>query len=257
MTLTLSSQEMLRIWEVGLGQHPIHQALLILAVAFPEVPRDELARLSIGQRDRYLLSVRAATFGARFAALASCPQCREQVECALDMAALGVVSGITAEGLPAQSEVPALSHPLQLMRVDGYEVQFRVPDSHDLAAIANAQDVGDARNRLVRCCFMQTSCDGRPIAVDALPVSVIEQVTAQMVECDPLAEVQLELCCPACRHSWQSVFDITTFLWHEISTEAKRLLRQVHTLALAYGWREVDILSMSAARRQMYIEMVT
>ena len=35
-----------------------------------------------------------------------------------------------------------------------------------------------------------------------------------------------------------------------------RLLRQVHTLAMAYGWREIDILSMSALRRQVYLEML-
>jgi hypothetical protein len=30
----------------------------------------------------------------------------------------------------------------------------------------------------------------------------------------------------------------------------------VHTLAQAYGWREVDILSMNAWRRQAYLEML-
>jgi hypothetical protein len=33
-------------------------------------------------------------------------------------------------------------------------------------------------------------------------------------------------------------------------------LREVHTLAWAYGWREADILAMSPARRQFYIELV-
>ena len=42
----------------------------------------------------------------------------------------------------------------------------------------------------------------------------------------------------------------------ELATQAKRLLREVHFLARAYGWREADILAMSARRRQAYLEMV-
>jgi hypothetical protein len=34
-------------------------------------------------------------------------------------------------------------------------------------------------------------------------------------------------------------------------------MRQVHTLALAYGWREIDILAMSSWRRQAYLEMLS
>jgi hypothetical protein len=53
------------------------------------------------------------------------------------------------------------------------------------------------------------------------------------------------------------MFDIGAFLWEEIAAQARRLLREVHTLARAYGWREADILVMSAARRQAYLEMVS
>ena len=42
----------------------------------------------------------------------------------------------------------------------------------------------------------------------------------------------------------------------EIHAWAKRTLREVHTLASAYGWSEREILSMSAVRRALYLEMV-
>ncbi|TME11275.1 MAG: phage baseplate protein [Chloroflexi bacterium] len=292
MMLVLSSQEMLHIWEIGLGHHPIDQALIILAAAFPETSRDTLAELSIGQRDSYLLAVRAHTFGSRLVVLATCPQCRDQVECVLDIAAMGLVAGIGAEAPTPEADksaVGAINRPLrfagdagppirfagdagspirftgedaelnkvQQVRVDGYEVYIRLPNSLDLAAIANDNDVGSARKRLVQCCIAQSYHDGLPLSAESLPETVIEVVTAQMVERDPLAEIQLDLTCPACDHHWNAMFDIATFLWREISTEAKRLLREVHILAQAYGWREADILSMSAARRQLYMEMVT
>jgi hypothetical protein len=78
-----------------------------------------------------------------------------------------------------------------------------------------------------------------------------------MAACDPQAEVLLDLNCPACGHGWQALFDVVAFFWAELAAQAKRLLREVHTLARAYGWREADILGMSARRRQFYLEMVT
>jgi hypothetical protein len=33
-------------------------------------------------------------------------------------------------------------------------------------------------------------------------------------------------------------------------------MRDVHQLASAYGWSEHDILTMSAGRRQLYLELV-
>jgi hypothetical protein len=68
--------------------------------------------------------------------------------------------------------------------------------------------------------------------------------------------VLINLRCPDCGHDWQSVFDIASFFWTEISVQARRLLQDVATLARAYGWREADILEMSSARRAFYLEVV-
>ena len=78
-----------------------------------------------------------------------------------------------------------------------------------------------------------------------------------LVDKHPWAEIELNLQCPACRHCWSSLLDIVSFFWSEVSNQVKRLLAEVHLLARAYGWREADILSMSAARRKAYLDMVT
>ncbi|HEX2516118.1 MAG TPA: phage baseplate protein, partial [Chloroflexota bacterium] len=39
-------------------------------------------------------------------------------------------------------------------------------------------------------------------------------------------------------------------------TRARRLLREVHTLARAYGWREAEILALPGRRRQTYLDLV-
>ena len=112
-------------------------------------------------------------------------------------------------------------------------------------------------NLLVRRCVSQALRDGTEVTVETLPEMVITALSTRIAESDPQAEVQLDLTCPSCAHRWQLTFDIVSFFWMEISAQAKRLLREVHILARAYSWREADILSLSPARRQFYLEMVT
>ena len=46
------------------------------------------------------------------------------------------------------------------------------------------------------------------------------------------------------------------FLWAEIHAWAQQLLRDVHTLAIAYGWSETEVLALPAARRRAYLDLV-
>ena len=86
---------------------------------------------------------------------------------------------------------------------------------------------------------------------------MLEQLSAHLAVSENYADTMLDLRCVACGHSWQLAFDIAAFLWTEITASARRCLGDVHTLAWAYGWREADILAMSAARRGFYLEQVS
>src|SRR5258708_27729608 len=96
----------------------------------------------------------------------------------------------------------------------------------------------------------------RSISPGALSDSAVEQVEECLERVDPQAESLIDLACPACGHSWQLLFDIEWFLWAKVNSLAKRLLREVHVLAEAYGWTERDILALTAVRRQFYLERV-
>jgi len=241
----LSGNGLIRIWEIGQRQHPIDRALTILSAAFPDKSRDELANLSIGQRDGHLLSLRERTFGPTLHIFAECSQCTERLEFDLEVADIRV-----APGDEAGKQIFDLV-------IDEFALQFRLPNSVDLAAIVRCEDADKARRLLVQRCVLQAKQNDAAISPNALPETCIEKLAAHLAECDPQAEVLLNLECPSCEHHWQMVFDIVSFFWSEINTRAKRLLREVHTLARFYGWREADILSMSAARRQFYLEMAT
>jgi hypothetical protein len=145
----------------------------------------------------------------------------------------------------------------QHMTVDGYELDFRLPNSVDLAAIASQADVAQARQLLLQLCVIHASKDDAAVEIENLPASVDEALGMQMDERDPLAKMELDLTCAACGEHWQVLFDIVAFFWKEIASYARRLLGEVNILAQVYGWRELDILSMSTRRRQFYLEMVT
>lgn len=247
----LSNQEILHIWEVGLGQHPLDRALTILKWAFPDVPHEHLRVLSVGQRDECLFAVRKRTFGSRLVSFVVCPACQGQLELMLNMADLHIAPDATPEGKMQELQK------MQQMISDGFELHFRLPNSLDLAAIVGYQDVGAARNLLVQRCILRAMQNGVEVAVEAIPEIVIAALAAQMDTSDPLAALDVGLDCSVCGSHVQVLFDIVAFFWAEITAQARRLLLDVHTLAQAYGWRETDILSMSTARRQFYLEMVT
>lgn len=241
----LSAHALLRAWEIGQRQHPIDRALTLLRASLPEKSLAELATLNLGRRDAYLLALRELTFGPQANGFAECPKCRERLEFDLNLADIRISDPETA---------PAAAYQLA---VAGIELTFRLPNSEDLAAIARVKNVAVANSMLVKRCLLQASRDGIALADSELPPAVVTQLAEQVVECDPQAEVLLSLSCPACNHSWQALFDIASFFWTEIDAQAKRLLQEVHWLAQFYGWRESDILSMSAARRQLYLELAT
>lgn len=239
----LSAAALLDAWEAGQGRHPVDRALAVLGVAYPEASWEALAGLSLGRRDACLLAVRAHTFGARLLGFACCPQCAEEIEFALDAADL----------LPPPDAAPP---EVQRLCCDEYEVEYRLLTSLDLRAIAGCGDVASARLLLLRRCVMEARRDGAETPADALPETVIAGLSAALDEVEPLADPRLDLVCPACEMCWQMLFDVEAFFWTEIGAAARRLLREIHLLAGAYGWREADILALGAARRRMYLEMV-
>jgi len=116
--------------------------------------------------------------------------------------------------------------------------------------------VAAGRKLLLERCVVGAWHGGSPVSAATLPEATVAQAADCLAAADPQAEMLIELRCVACRHPWRVVMEIECFLWARINSLAKRLLREVHTLAQAYGWRESDILALSATRRRLYLEMV-
>ena len=242
--------ELLAVWERARAQPITTQALMLLEGCSPGAAREDLAKLSVGQRDALLLSLRELLFGVQLNGVTACPQCGQTLEI-----------GIEASDIHADVET---RDPELLTATSGpYTARFRLPNSDDLAALGgnNIQESGEAaaiRTLLFRC-VAELRKNGRKQRVDSLhvlPAALIDAIAAEMENADPQANVQLALDCADCGHRWVSGFDIGSFLWNEIDNWARRVLREVFALASAFGWREADILAMSAGRRQLYLQMI-
>ena len=240
----LSEPLLLQAWERGQSQHPLDRALTLLALACPEKTADELVSLSIGQRDAHLLALRELTFGSKIDSFVECPNCQEKLEFSLNTQEL-LSSNITE---PMEQDY--------VLKVEDFELKFRLPTSQDLAALVGISDGDRANSMLSKRCLLQINYKGNSRDFAELPGAVIAKLTAEMAECDPLAEILIGLDCAACKHQWQALFDIVTFFWSELSARAKELLRDVHALARFYGWWESDILAMGAFRRQQYLNLI-
>jgi hypothetical protein len=239
----LSALALLNTWERGLTQSSVQRALTLLAAACPEIPVEALARLSIGQRDSLLLTLREWTFGEQIVSVATCPGCGDRLELNFQIADIRVAT----HAQPAEE--------LSLSVAD-YKVRFRLPNSQDLDAVATQTPTAAIQQSLLKRCILLASCQGETQTIEQLPPDVVDAVVEQMALADPQAEVLLALACPSCDRQWKSTFDIASFFWSEIHAWAIRTLREIHILASAYGWCEADILAVSPYRRQLYLEMV-
>ncbi|MBV9404695.1 MAG: hypothetical protein JO211_05090, partial [Acidobacteriaceae bacterium] len=227
------NREVIEIWERGERLHPLDRALLVLAAAYPEMPANAVADWPLGRRNSALAELRSAMFSPLLNAWIGCPQCEEKLEFQID-----------TQNLIAQDD--AVDNRLVLLNGR----TFRLPTSRDLAVAIRESDPADAPFRLLQNCYLGEDQDRVWSDLD------LEEVGESMAAADPLAETRLAFSCPNCGHNWDETFDLLQFMWTEIDAAAKQTLRDVHTLASAYGWTEREILGLSWPRRAWYLSMV-
>jgi hypothetical protein len=197
------------------------------------------AELSIGRRDASLLRLRERFFGPLLSNITDCPSCGERVEWS------GNVRDLLVDGAEKERSFTLQAEP--------YVVSFRLPNTYDLLkASAYKEDPG----HLLMECILEVKKGDMRCDAAGLPEEVLDLLDRRMEEEDPQADISMLLRCGKCSHQWEMFFDIGSYLWMEIDNWAKRLLREVATLAAAFGWSESDILRMSPRRRRIYLEMI-
>lgn len=250
MGVCLTDNDVLNLRESGLHRSAVERALLILSAAYPEMSWQQLAALSVGERDARLLGIREHTLGTGLDIFTNCPSCQQELE--LHLTTTTLRTPVLHEERGAGNEFSTVIGDLM--------VQYRLPDSSDMQAVAACTDIDDARNLMLQRCILdiQNSREQRALekSVHTFSPEFVTALAGQIAEKDPQAEILLNLRCAQCQHEWQSLFDIAAFFWSELETHAKRLLNEIYLLARAYHWSERDILALSPLRRRWYLEMV-
>jgi hypothetical protein len=237
----LAAADLIESWEQGKPMSlPRRGASLLRLLG---VGSSAQAHLSVGQRDALLMGLRRHVLGSQVDGVMDCPACQEQVELSFDLDDVLV----EPPGDPGEN--------LDLI-IDGCVLRARPPKASDLLIIEGADPRTDLRMALIEKCVLESRQGDLVLPVRELPEAVLSRLAETLAEADPQADVHFEVQCPACGHSWTAVFDILAFFWSELEVWGRRMLFEVHTLALAYGWREVDILGMSGWRRAQYLELV-
>jgi hypothetical protein len=231
----LGGSDLLALWETGSPRHGLDRALLLGAVARPDLPAGCIADLPLGALNEALLRMRSTMFGERIPAWVGCERCGERLELALDA---DILLGAACD-----------SDTRPELELAGF--RFRAPSTRDLAAVAAERDTTVAALRLLRLC-----CMARPADPAAALEPLLDEAAIGLAALDPTAEFTLDLACEVCAHRWSAPFDIGALLWEEVAARARALLDEVHLLAHAYGWSEAEILALSERRRAAYLDRV-
>ena len=241
---TISASALLSAWEHGLQCSPNRRAQCLIDELLPNQVSDSTGTQSLGERNAALLSLHRSLFGRELKGLARCPMCEKQLEFASETPDVTSWGGRTAFSQQRELEV------------GNRRIRYRLLNWTDLEAISGMEEASSARQALAARCVLKQSTlpgDGDSTVPEE---NVIVELSKRLEEEDPGASVEFLLECPFCGHRWQLDMDLPSFVMQEVDAIARRLLSEVHRLASAYGWSETDILSMSAARRRLYLEMV-
>ncbi|MFJ9456282.1 hypothetical protein ACIRST_14475 [Kitasatospora sp. NPDC101447] len=224
----------------GNGPGGEHWVTLVLATVVAELggsrpEPDELRALSIGDRNALLLALVASTYGSLVEWVLDCPSCGERLDAAVDLVELLGDATHAPSGPRPPEGLPA----------------FRLPTGADLEALAElaptAPDPAEQARRLLldRCVTAWHTVDEATLAA----------VETTMAAADPLADIELLLSCAACAAPVPAVLDPAAELAARL-TPHRRLMTDVHALALAYGWTEPEVLALPAPRRAGYLTLV-
>jgi hypothetical protein len=238
-----SAAQLLSIWESCGELRGRQRSAALLQRVSPDGPEVDLCAWTLGQWNAALLDLREAIFGPQLALTLPCPDCRERLELDVSLEALRM-------GPTDARELSA--------NVDDWQVRFRLPTIADIEAVSSTATASEAalEDQLLSRCLLHAACAGAERDTAALPAEVRARIDAVMSAADPQGGGLIEVGCSACEQTTTVALDLGALLWQELDAWAHHILSEVHVLASVYGWREADVLGLSARRRSAYLQLI-
>jgi hypothetical protein len=216
------------------------------------VSPDIIQCLTIGDRERLVLALHAATFGPQIEVVARCTDssCGELFELPLKLDEMLR----TPEQTPARAE-----HTLMVPTEEGsFHVRFRLPNGADQEIVSRIAmtDVSSAADLLlVRCITSVIDETGRSMPPEGMPDILRDHLEDAIRTLDRGSDASATVTCPACGHYVPVFLDAFALLTTELARSASVFL-EVDRLARAYHWSEADILALPVTRRRRYLALL-
>jgi len=224
------------------GSHPA-RITAVLSEALEElgdtaVSASRVRNLSVGDR-QYLMCQLAAHIDDQESWLtAECGKCRELFDVSLRYADLPIK--------PAGKEYPETA-----VETEQGNLRVRVPTGADQEAIATVDDEIKALHILLQR-LLSTVEPSRAFDVEQLSQNDIAAIEARVEAMAPETATHLRTHCPNCETENQLPISQYQSLQHPVGD----LYAEIHRLASCYHWSESEILALTRARRQIYLQLI-
>lgn len=212
----------LAAWSVDFAQPLERVVTSLLALAAPALSSVELHAMTLPERHELIRATWLLDGGGPARVEAACEACGEGSEFELDLAAI---------------ERPPGGEPL-LVKLGEEERTCSLPSPALLETTRDGVDVTAA-------------CLGCGRAEAGLWVDAVEEALAAA---DPLGEIVLVGPCVACGRPLEAEFDLKRAWVGWLRGQVRRLMADVHTLALHYHWSEDEVLRIPESRRAVYLD---
>lgn len=217
---------------------------LVLRIGEDVPMPDELARLTVGDRERLLLAVCSRLLGAATDLVVACPSCMSVVEVPIRFRDL-----VSAQ--PESSDRRCV-----LATRDGnWAAEVAPPTGEDLERTLGLGQ-RSARLLLEACLTALFDAQGQAVGREDLPEDCEAELAEKLLALDPLAECRIAVECPHCAQSFETLLDGYALLKGAFGN-ASALYGDVYRMARAYHWSEADILALPLAKRAQYLAIAT
>ena len=194
----------------------------------------ESASLTAFDRDRLLAAVYRRAFADRINSTTTCRTCAERFD--LDFSLTELAATLESQRTRVDAEW-----------ADGYfstkdGAVFRLPTGREeCEAALTPRKPGALAAALI-------APESRPLTADELD-ALLDHVA-------PLLDLCLDAHCPECGHEQQVGFSVQSYLLESLLGGRRRLVVDVHRIAVAYGWTRQEILALPRTIRKQHVELI-
>ncbi|MBL4537974.1 MAG: hypothetical protein JKP96_04830 [Oceanicaulis sp.] len=238
-----TAEDLMTLVERGSGLNVLDRTRLLLSFLHPEESPGSLDGLPLGECDRRLLEARAQRFGSTTVLTCRCGSCDSDYELPIDLAAIldyGAAGPVNeAVSVCCGSKTYQVS-PVRFMELDAIALEPKAEERERMLLRAAVKSVQSSDGALA------------PVAPSRIPKSHRVALSKALDQADPLAVIVFPMTCSVCGTDWAPRLEPADLLWRDLEQECSEIIDDVRVLAQTFGWRELDILTMSPVRRRAY-----